>query len=327
MATYTDYARLHADGKRKIRRCYWICGEEVVLREIIVSEIKGWIDPDDMDYRSITVTAKNEPEVWDALNAYGISNVKKRRLLVVRGAERLKKLERLKDWIEDSSLRSSGTPGLTVVFLSTDDEWPQDRHPEVRERVLGSSTALYVRCSLPKDGRIERAAEIITTWGNIDVRNAEILYKRVGHDLGASRSTMQKARYFPHKVEGNLLMALSPLNPQDDVVDALLALDKPRALRGIEDLSREDQGKVIGRLTAHLDLLTRLEPIAGQRKGVRDLAYGLGVSETYVRMLLPHVRFYPRKAVLRRVMLLSAIDDAWNRGARHGVMERLVAQW
>lgn len=326
MATYPEFRRKHRGEKPKILRCYWITGPEAVLREEAVDLIRKWCDVESVEYASMNVTAKTEPDVWDHLDQYGL-RPEKRRLLLVRGAERLKNVERLLAWLNDSQLRTSGTPGTTVIFVSAEDEWPQDRKVETRERVLKASTSMYVRCALPKDHNTARASEVIQTWGRISDTEARRLFVRVGRDLGAARSVMRKSEFFPGEIRGKVLDALSPSNPQEDVVEAILGLDKRRALLSAIELDRREIGRVLGTLAAHLDVLSRLEPVAGTRSPLREVASRLGVSETWVRMLIPYVKFYPRKQQVRRALLLDKIDNAWQRGARHGVLEALIAAW
>jgi hypothetical protein len=326
MATYRDFQRSHKGPTPKVKRLYWLCGDEVILRELALESIKKWAAVDDMNYRTLTAGSVTDGEIWDALLEQP-GDHRARRLLVVREAQRLKSIEPVKPWLEDKTARTSSVPGTTVVFVSADDEWAVGRYADERERVMASTAALYVRCHMPNDQRETRGAEIITGGGNINDLEARRLYRRVGGDMSLAYGVMRKAAYFDRPLEGQFLTALSPPNPQDDIVDALLGLEKKRALAVIDDLSREEMGRVIGRLTSHLDLMARLEPHAGTRTPLREIASRIGVSEQWVRHLLPLLKFYPRKAVFRRVVLLGKVDAAWQRGQKQGLMEVLVAAW
>lgn len=324
MATYLEFLNKIEDGRPK--RLYWLCGTEFLLRELAVERIKSAVGAEEMNYETLTMSDADASEVWDALFVDPV-DPKARRLIVVREAQRITKFDTALLWLKDSKIRTSGKPGPTVVFVSSDAEWPKEQHAEFRERVMASTTAQYVQCSMPRETGETRGAEIIQQWGDISDTEARRLYRRSGGDMGRAFNTMRKGAYFNRPVEGQLLTALSPPNPQDDLVESLLNMEKKRAVAALPDLPREEQPRVVGRLAANLDLLARLEPHAGSKTSLREIASRLGVSEQWVRMLIPKLKFYPRRQTLRRVELLMTVDEALQRGVRQNTMEVLIAAW
>lgn len=328
MGSYNDFLRLHASPEAKVRRLYWVCGEEVTLREMVLERVKELADVPDFHYHSVVVGPTKEPDVWGLLNQYPADPLK-RRLVIVRDAERLKNMEMLKDWLTTSLFRGSRTPGTTAVFLSNAAEWPMDHEVATREVLVKSSTALYVRCALPKDerDRRKRVQEILCGWGNIDPTHAIILAERVNFDMAEARTVMAKAAYFRGTLNARAIEALAPVKVEDDIVWSLLGLDKRRASQALQELPDTQVSRVIGALTAHVEVLGRLNGVLTRGLSVRDLSSKMNISETYARKLLPFAKLYPRKATVHRTLLLNKVDAAWQRGAREGVLEVLVAGW
>lgn len=324
MASYPEFVRLSA--KRSLRRLYWVCGDQSALREEVVKEITRQAAVADLDFVSMDASSVKESAVWAALNQYPL-DPSKRRLVVVRGAEQLRNLAMLSDWLDAKTMRSPKTPGTTAVMVSATPEWPLDHNPELRAKVVKGWTSMYVRCSLPKEDRKKRAGEIICGWGRISQPTAEMLAERVGFDMGVAKGVMAKTVYFKGEVTPKMVEFLSPRAPEDSYAEALLGLDKPRAAESIAELERNEVSRAIGRLASELEMLGRMHGILTRGLSIREMATRLNVSETRIRRLLPIAKLYPRKAVVHRSLLLHKADAAWQRGAREGVMEMLVAAW
>lgn len=323
MANYTDFLRQHAGEKPRVRRLYWVCGEEEVFRLAVVARLKevAAVAP----YNTLTLSAAETPEseIWAHLNQHPLDSDQKR-LIVVHEAQRLVGLNRLVSWVKDNqTVRSRNA---VAIFVSSD---PDLEHEE-RDALAASSSALIVKCSLPKDekDRLKRATEIVCAWGNIDSTVAGVLVKRVNYDMHEALAFMQKANLFPNaRISVAAVEALTPRRVEEDVVWSLIGLNKRKAVEAVEEAAHTEAGFVLGSLAAHIEALGRLNAVLSSTTSVRDMARKIEAREGYVRTLLPYAKFYSRKETVRRTVLLNRMDDAYHRGAKEGVLEALIALW
>lgn len=327
IATYADFLRQHANPDSRVRRLYWIYGEEEIFRYFTVSRIKELLDVTPFNTMSLSLVDTPETEIWASLNQHPLDSTQ-RRLLVIHEAQRLQHLDRLESWISDN--QTTRGRSATAVFLSTDPEWENP----VKEVLQKSSSAQYVRCSLPKDDddRLRRAQEVICAWGpegTISKTAAGVLAQHVNFDMGEALAVMRKASLFPGMaLSVEAIRSLAPRRVEEDIVWSLIALDKQRAAEAVVEADQyTDLGRMIGTLTAHVEMLSRINEVLTVSKSVKDTAKRIRAKEQYVRRLYPYARLYPRKEAIRRTLLLGRFDDAWQQGAREGVLEALLASW
>lgn len=323
MATYTDFLRQHAGENPRVRRLYWVCGEEEVFRLAVVARLKEIADVAPFNTLTLSAAETPESEIWAYLNQHPLDSDQKR-LIVVHEAQRLEHLDRLVAWVKDNqTVRSRNA---VAVFVSTD---PDLEHEE-RANLMSSSSALLVRCSLPKDeqDRLKRASEVVCAWGHIDPTTAAVLVKRVNFDMAEARAFMQKASLFPTaRITPAAVEALTPRRVEQDVVWSLLGLNKRKAVEAVSEGTDAQAGWIIGSLAAHIETLGRMNALLPTTTSVKDMARKIGAREQYVRSLFPYAKFYPRKEMVRRTVLLNRMDHAYMRGAKDGVLESLIALW
>ena len=325
MTTYNVFSRQHAAEDARVRRLYWICGSEEILRFLALDRIKALFHPS--PYNIFTVSTRDTPEVeiWAGLNQHPLDS-DQRRLYVVHGAEKLENLNPLLAWVKDpQTTRGRNT---TAVFVSSDADWVG----EEKEIIAKLSNAQVVRCSLPvsEEDKMKRAQEIVCAWGNINRISAGTLLSRVGFDLHEALAVMQKASLFPEmRVSVAAIQKLAPLRVDEDVVWDLLALQRRKAAEAIASPDTEVKvGYVLSSLSSHVAALARLYPFTSRsRLTLKEVAKQTQLREGYVRRLVPFSRHYPPTEVARRMRLLSHLDAVWHQGANEGVLESLVVQW
>lgn len=322
MSTFTDFVRQHKMDDSRVRRVYWLFGEEVVFRNLAVDRIKTLFAAEPFNTMTLSLRDTPEAEVWASVNQHPIDSSEKR-LLIVQDADRLRNLENLTNWLKDSSITKAGK--MTVVFVSNDSEWES----EARETVAKSSSAMYVKCALPKDesDRLKRAQEVICSWGNITNTSAGVLALRVNFDMGEARAVMEKVSYFPEAVVGTkTIELLAPRRVEEDIVWSLIALNKRKAADALVETT-PDIARVIGALATHTDALARLNNVLSAAKTVKELSQRTAIREQYVRRLYPFAKHYGRKEAVRRTLLLARLDNLVQQGAREGITESLIALW
>lgn len=323
MSTYADFLRQHAKEGARVRRLYWVYGEEEMFRLLTVDRIKQLSGVHQFNVSRLSAFDTPETEIWAALNQHPLDSDQKR-LIVVTEAQRLQHLDRLESWIKDN--QTTRGRNATAVFVSSEPEWD---HP-LREFVGKSSSAQHVKCSLPKNesDRLKRAQEVICAWGNIDRTIAGVLAVRVNFDMAEAFGVMRKAALFPEaRLTVSVIENLAPRKVEEDVVWALIALNKRKAVEALVEASTTSASRIIGSLSTHVEALGRLNAVVASTKTIKDAAHRIGAREQYVRRLYPFARLYPRAEVTRRTLLLTRLDAAYNRGAREGVLESLIALW
>lgn len=325
IATYGDFLRTHTGEKARLRRLYWIFGEEEIFRLLVLDHIKEMTAAQSFNVLRLSTYDTPETEIWAALNQHPLDTDQKR-LIVVHDAQRLEHKNRMIEWVKDN--QTIRRKSATAVFVSRDSEWEDD----VRSEISKSTNAQYVRCALPKDenDRLKRAVEIICSWGNgqIDRTSAGVLALRVNFDMAEARSVLQKATLFPGSmVNVGVIEKLAPLRMDENIIWSLLALDKRRAAMSIPEVSPNNIGKIIGTLSTHVAMLGQIHRVLPTTTAIREVAKRVDAREQYVRHLIPHARHYPRFEVNRRIDILTRMDRAWQRGEREGVLESLVALW
>lgn len=324
MATFNEFVRQHIADDAKVRRLYWVHGEEEIFRLQTVALVRKVAGADPFNTLRLNAAEDSESEIWASLNQHPLDSEHKR-LIVVHDAQVLTELERLIAWLKDTQITRSRT--AVAVFVSSDAEF---EHP-AREDIVKASSAMIVKCSLPKneDDRLKRAVEIVQAWGNIDSTTAAVLVKRVNFDMHEAYAVMRKAALFPDaKITVQAVEALASRRVEEDVLWSLIALNKKAAVEAVTEGVNISVSQMIGSLGTALETLSRMNAaLSSSSSGVRDMAKRVGANEQYVRMLFPYARLYPAKESVRRTLLLNRIDNAYQRGADHGLLEALIALW
>lgn len=323
MGNYNDFLRQYEKEGARVRRLYWVYGEEPVFKELVLARIRELSGVSQFNVTRLSADSTSESEIWAALNQHPLDS-DQTRLLVIREAQRLKHVDRLEAWLKDNqTIRGRNA---TAVFLSESSDWED----AVREVVSKSSSAQVVKCSLPKNeaDRTKRAKEIICAWGNIDPVTAGVLAERVNYSMSDAYGVMWKASVFPQAhLSAAAVEKLAPRRVDEEFVWNLLALKKRLAAEAIAESQASDVGQILSALSTHLAALVALNPIVATTRSVKDAAFRVGEREQYVRLLMPLARLYPPPEANRRMALLARMDHAHLSGAREGVLEALTALW
>lgn len=326
MATYTEFLRQHSDERARVRRLYWVCGEEEVFRLHVAARVRDLAGAVPPNVLSLSAADTPEPQVWAHLNQHPLDSERKR-LVVVHDAQRLVHLDRLVAWVKDN--QTTRSRNAVAVFVSSEPDFEN----EARDDIARSSSAMIVRCSLPRnpEDRLKRAVEVLARWGEIDPTTAGVLVKRVNFDMHEAWAVMQKANALRTLMpEGRLnvrtVEMLAPRRVEEDVVWSLIALNKRAAVEAVlEGTARPTW--VIGTLAGHLEMLSRMNGHLATTSSVREMAHRVGAREQAVRTLMPYARLYSRREAVRRTLLLNRLDNACQHGAEEGVLEALIAMW
>jgi DNA polymerase III delta subunit len=319
MSTYTQW-RAGAD-KGDLRRVTWVCGDQGVLVDEVVQTIRTRLASTG---ESLAFTAGTDPEpvIWAAANQFPLQPGATR-LIVIRSAEKITTWEPLTRWLTQ-------TRALTTSYLLFVAAQPDF----AASTVDGKRTGLLPHLELIKNrGRIVRCAtpndHDAITWARrrapISESAARHLLTRTGGDLTAAGAVLDKLALFPAPtITPAGIDALVEPAPASSFTDALLAGDKPAALRAATAMTDRDTAAAISLLDTRLDTLAALCTATRAGQSAREI---IGINPYLVRQYLPIGRHYdPRRCVYAR-RVLAVCDGALRRGARTGVIEALVALW
>lgn len=324
MATFSQW-RAAAD-KGEIRRVTWLCGDQRVLVEEIVTAIRTALKVSPVDH--VVLSAKDAParDIWAAANQYPLEPGANR-LVVIRDAEAVTRWEPLTAWLDNARL----LPGVHLVFVSNESDVPrvgaQGRRkgsalrPHVEAIQAKRRVGQVVRCTLPNEAD---AIAWVRRRSRLDVEMASHLLTRAGGKLATVATVCDMIALFDGSPGPGTLDALCEPAAPDSLVDRLLAGDKPAALRALAVLEPAEYGATISLLASRIDLMASLFKHTRAGQSPRDITH---LPVFLVHQYHPWAKDYPpaRCAYVRQV--LAVVDDAYRTGARTGLVEALIALW
>lgn len=323
MATFVQlFAILAREGEP--RRFTYLCGDQGVLVEQAVDLLRRKAQAQDVTLMS--VDEDGAAAVWAEINQHAL-DADERRLVIVRNAHKLQGWEQFETW-----MMSKQAPNVKVVMVASERSWPMHRNIKARERLVKSTQALYVECSLSKSNPEKAAVEIITSWSRLTKEQAAFLARRTGYDLGRCRDVCRWVEMLPVPASHQLLEILSSPKPADSFVEALTRLDRAQAATMAQRLSRGEVATVIGNLAARLLDLDRIHRVMGRtlikngdpKRAKSETARLAEVKLDRVIVLWDAAKHYDPREVHRRTELLVMADESWTQA---GVLERLTVQW
>lgn len=284
----------------------WVYGDQHVLVQEVVDTLRERINASVLDSVSISAGPAFERQVWAAANQFPL-NPGSNRMILIHDADKLSNLGQLETWMS----RTRSLPGVYLVFVA------KDAGPAVIKAPRGS----LVKCVLPKE---DDAVAWVQRRAPMDAAAAKHLLTRTGGNLAAAAGVCAKVALFDGSPSPATIDSLVNESPGEDFADTLIALDKRRAVLGIEALADHERLMVVALLDTRLDLLQTLHRVQHSGRGVHEIS---GVNPYLARTYLPHARHYDTQKCAYRRRVLAVVDDALRSGARDGVFEALVALW
>ncbi len=321
MATFAQW-RAAAD-KGEIRRVTWLCGDQRVLVEEIVAEIRTALKVTPVDHVVLSAREVATREIWAAANQYPLEPGANR-LLVIRDAEAITRWEPLTAWLDNCRL----LPGVHLVFVSNETDvayvGAQGRRkgalrPHLEAIQNKRRVGQVVRCTLPNEAD---AIAWVRRRSRLDVEMASHLLNRAGGKLATVAAVCDMIALFDGSPGPATLDALCEPAAPDCLADKLLAGDKPAALHALAVTDPGDYGAVIGLLASRIDLLASLWKHTRAGQSPRDITH---LPVFLVRQYHPYARDYPPSRCAYARQVLAVVDDAYRTGARTGLMEALIA--
>lgn len=328
MAYYQQW-RAKVDAGEPPKRITWVCGPERLLVEEVVDHVRAALAVSVLDYVAFDLGVDSEREVWAAANQYPAGKDAHgrdlRRLVVVRGAERVARWEPLTGWMDEHRR----LPVNYLVLVSAEHDFYRRRAddtrylPEHLEAMKGRAS--LVRCTpLP--------AEDLWAWcqrrtPGITKVDAVWLATRCAGSMVAVRNVLDQAALFTAAPARDTLEAFVSQFAGEAFVDAVVALHRPAALTAAQRVAADELGGLITVLERQLDALAVLHRAVHAGQTVGQVAGEGEVTQYLARKLLPHAKHYDPTRVARCRQLLALADDAFRRGVREAVGEVVIAAW
>jgi hypothetical protein len=304
----------------------WVCGAEKLLVEEVIEFVRAHLGASDLEYVSLVAGSVPDREVWAAINQYPV-DPNQPRLVVVRDSDSIKGWAPLRDWVESASRTM---PNNYLVLTSNVHDWPYIVRDGKRTADLEEPSCFIkgrghvIRCSTPNEDDLRAWVQRQAPCSDA---TATHLLKRVGGDLTRAKNVCRKASLFRGEMSKAVVDALCAEGVGEEFVDALLSMDRPRALAALETMDPERYSPAIGLLDFDLAVMGQIHQALRERQSMKDMLVAADLNPFVVRRLYPHAKHYDpvRRAASRGS--LAVADEALRSGARVGVMEALVALW
>lgn len=331
MATFSQWQQ--ALGRHpNPRRVTWLCGDERVLVEEVLTYIKKQLEPAVWNYVPLVAGEDSERRIWTEADQHPLGPGN--RLVVIRNAEQLQHWERLEEWLQYRHLN----PQTFLVFVSNEARLPRtEPTPEQRRKGQKPEMAQHLTSIGTKGHLIEcrpyttATAKHSVKWvqSKVSMREgvAKHLLERSNFNLRLVRDICTKLAVFPGEITLTVINEMLDEQPRDDFPDALLALDKKTALLALNQTSTTDYGRILGLLDARLELAGLVHDLMVERKPQHEIAKAAGAQGFLVKDIIPVAKHYDAKRRLAIRKVLAVADEFYSSGETDGIMEMLVAQW
>ena len=316
------------------RQITWICGEERVLVDDVLSYIKGYLGPEPWNYVSLSAGEDSERAIWNAADQFPMGT--SHRLVVIRHADQLQQWDRFTDWIKERASH----PRTSLVLISDEYKVPKtEPTPEERRKGVKPEPVPYIAAIGAKGHVIEcrpyttATSKYSVEWVQSKVRMREGVAKhlllRSDFNLRLVRDVCRKLAVLPADQEVTLALVNAMLTerPRDSFADALLAMDRKTALLALQEIQPEDYGRTIGYLDSRLDLAGMVHDMMSEHKAPHEIARAAGSQAWLVPEIMTVAKHYSAKRRLTQRKILAIVDEAYQGGQRDGILETVVSFW
>lgn len=352
-------------AKPKRYRVFVLHGEDAVVRADALDQIVRVVAAQETTYLSAGNPADGHDSlarIWDAVTTQPMPGIK-RRLVVVHHADKMRKWEQLKAFIEGSSVypettlvlvldraqlgkrvrnRQKSLPGAPV-WETTYEDWEQ--------WLKDYSSAGIISCAPLSIDQADRSRpSAVARWLSLRLKvsqlQAEYLWRRVGGSsllardavrtmalVGVTDATALAGSQFTEYVD-----LIVGQHGAEDFVEHLLFERRADAFASVadQDFDRSDWSKIIGLLGQRLDWLGALHGALATREHLDQVMRRLAIPR---HMILHYAhredhrfniaRKYDARRVARCRNLVAEFDSVLGsgRGVPEGFGEALIAAW
>lgn len=319
--------------KPAIKQVTWICGTEPVLMDDILDTLLTHFSEEPWCRSVYVVGDQKERLIWEDADQHPIDG-RTPRVIVVKGAEKLKKPERIIEWVN----HQRRNPMTYLVFLADTPELEREEPTEEqkKERKKGplvphlaalQGKATMVECKPFTQATAKHAVSWVQSKVEIRRGVAGKLLERANGDLRLTRDAFRKLSQFPDEISEQTINLLLSARPRLSFVDALLEVDKSAALLALDYLPKSEYSQVIGLLDQRIELLGTVRDLLMSHSSQAQISAALGTQGFLAQDLIPLAKVYDRKRRQEIRKLLAATDEALRLGVTDGPVQALVLFW
>ena len=325
--------RLNLEKNPAPKQITWVCGDEPILIEEVVSHITSYLDPmpwnvSRVDASELTVR-KIKAELYQHPMGAGS------RLVLIRHAELIEDWSFLVEWIP----KRSQNPKTYVVLTSSESGIPKiEPTPEQRRAGIKAKPPEHLDLIGKRGGIVEcrpftnATAKYSPAWvqSMMPMREpvARHLMERANFQVRLARDTCMKLKMAGvNEVTITHVNQLLEEQPRDTFVDALLARDHKTASIAARTIPESEYGKIIGQLDSRLDLTGLVHDMMVEHSKPGDIARAAGKQAWLVPEILKVAKHYNSKRRLELRKVLALVDNAYRAGHPHGLLDVIVAFW
>lgn len=291
---------------------YYVCGEEVCLRERVITTIKQTAKPNPLDYYSLDGATDKIADIMSTLTQEPATN---RKLVLIRNGQRIKQFDRIVDWAKQIANFTD-----TCLVVQTDEINPPTSEPKFRPFVeLGS----FVECKPLTESRL---LEWLRTFIEITDDTFKLLLDICGWELPRVINEASKLRFLGRVITNEDVESNCRRTYDERFVDLLLAGNKIGAVNALSMLRFSDGAKVIGLLDYKLNLLLQLALLRRQGVSLKDAVQRLNISFFVAKLHWDLCQAMTIQMIRKRLSLLVSTDTAFKAG-NIGALEIMLIQW
>lgn len=310
----------------------WICGDQAILMEEILDSLRTYLGSHEWETTTYFAGVDPERTVWNDIFQRSLGDSK--RLIIVRNASNLSRLDKIKDFYETRAK----VKDVYVVFLdygkdvprrkATEEEVRQHKRPPYEEYIgLIASRGTLVECKQFTQATVSTAVAWVLNKVHLREGVARHLLQCANGDLKKVRDACFLLQNLPGEVTVRTVSALFEGTPQDDFVSALMLRDKATALAALKRLDVTEYPGMISALDSHLEIAERIYELLVSHHSPAEIQAQLRAKRDLVPELLPVAKHYSPKKVLAIRNALAEVDRVQQARYYEGTMEALVTMW
>lgn len=313
MATYAQWRRSFS----KAPKVTWVCGDQSILIQEIVSVIKNNLLVSDTDIYHFYLTDDEESDTWRELNSLSL-DYRSSRLTIIHNSQLIK------DFSSFERVCNSKQDIGNFIFISDELDFPRHR-PRPDQKLgdlkahikLAQSRGSIVRCSTLTENECIKWA--IRLNKKVPSEILKYLTQSANYDLRLIRDVCVKLSWLEVKSISRKTIDSLLSNTSGDFVDSLIFGNKASALSAIHQLEDSEPLGCVRLLDSRLDLLHSINE-----------SLITGATQKYdflTRKYKDIANMYDASRRSKNKKLLTVIEDSLLAGSNEAVLESLVALW
>lgn len=327
MSTFSQWYKERQKGKDP-RQVYWLCGSEPPLIEYIIGVTKKFVESKFEYVEYVPMLYSTDKEFWDEVYQSVFEDAAK--IVVLRGAEKLKRPEQIQEFVATRNLRKN----TYLIFVSNEENAPKVAKTDDPGMELPS----WLKCLTSPKGQVieckpftEATAPVAIDWvkGQVSLQSgvAAHILNRADGDLRLVRDVCVLLRAMPGEPTISTVNELIDQVPRTGFVDALIRGDKSEALEALRSIPSSDYRRVLALLDSRIDLVQLIHTGLSSHLSRGEISRSAGKQGFLVPEYLDYAKGYSVSRVQEVRDLILFFDRLAQKSGKTGMMEAMVAQW